>query len=91
MVPFDCAPTVSLSEFRASYSGGAFIWLFAEAVEDTVGTEFIPFVVGTGLRVTKPWTVIIYASLSYIQLNFSLGGNLMRSASFLYRFDKLQT
>jgi hypothetical protein len=26
--------------------------LFAEAVEDTVGKEFIPFVLGTGLRVT---------------------------------------
>jgi hypothetical protein len=38
MIPFDFVPTVTLSE--------------RSEVEEKVGTAFIPFVAGTGLRVT---------------------------------------
>jgi hypothetical protein len=51
-LPFDCVLTVSLSEFRAYMFTAHLLCLFAEVVEDTVGAEFIPFVLGTGLRVT---------------------------------------
>jgi hypothetical protein len=51
-IPFDFVPTVSLSKFRAYMFTECLLCLFAEEVEDTVGTEFIPFVLGTGLRVT---------------------------------------
>jgi hypothetical protein len=43
MIPFDFVPTVTLSESRRFWSG---------EVEEKVGAEFIPFVAGTGLRVT---------------------------------------
>jgi hypothetical protein len=43
MIPFDFVPTVTLSESRRFWSGD---------VEEKVGTKFIPFFVGTGLRVT---------------------------------------
>jgi hypothetical protein len=42
-IPFDFVPTVTLSESRRFLSG---------EVEEKVGTAFIPFVIGTGLRVT---------------------------------------
>jgi hypothetical protein len=62
--PFDCVPTVSLSEFRASIFRENKFCSSAEAVEDTVDTQFIPFAVGTGLRVTSVNFIFQLSTLS---------------------------